>query len=958
MKKTKNIFFFTKALIIAFLNIFILTIIFSYCIFLYSYFNTIHISNISTLKIIKKIINRNDTILFDFNSIQINKSDFKSQKMNILIQDVIIKNKHSSLSIINVGDIQVKFNIFDLLKINNYELYIQNIKNKAINIPTNYQKNNYKPKAKTTSIDKQIENISKSLVFAISKYKSLLSNSININNTTIKLLDINNNKKITTLNIVHSYLQVVQADQLSKEQKNILNHILTTNEKKNRNLIKKLTDIFHQQMAYKFKDVLVNQTTLEYNKHNIEINTLCTFDKHALLDKCLILVNNLTMELKNHKIFNIDLEKGLLSANGNILLELNKNGIKQLKADISTTNIVLTQLKKETKIFGNITTKVDIENNMRNINNISIECKNNKQKQYSITAKDIIFKNNHLNGGDVELKIINFKLSNFFSFLQNHNVNLTKNIWNVNGIVDGNLYFTFDKNGKLIPKKSNNSKIKLKKIIINTRTYNYNLSGLEFYIETLNNKIIFKSASKTNQNNYFTLTYNSSQHKSIIINIHDLIIDKQSFNEFKRFFLDKTQFNILKNIEIALKNNGYIEIPLTKKDFVKNLTIKLKIDVLSADKEDLADDEIFFTLTKEKGKLNGTSTIDFGKSKMYSKFYGFEKKETDKSVITTQIKFKEFNKDLSFKIDSAWKLNENNKAKIHFYRQNNKINIGLNSNVSNLEIVEKQKDDFQVDCYGVNVNFDYEWWHIILFLFTQIKGIVQINVNVPYGYIQDVRFDNFYSHFKLINNKYWYGHFNWLYAYKKEKGDTKVHFSNEKNNKYELYIENILPLLTLYDIDISKIPFNWVKIEGTGDDFIKEEQMNGNLNITFNNKDNGAFNFKNIESVLINDLYYKSNGDFYLKDIHLKGKWFIGEGEFISNKDNVSLEGIFRILTPVKTWFKSKKLNQKNDNIIIKKGNNFEEFKKHMTINGQDFSADKDGKIHYDQGDIIKVLKL
>ena len=195
--------------------------------------------------------------------------------------------------------------------------------------------------------------------------------------------------------------------------------------------------------------------------------------------------------------------------------------------------------------------------------------------------KTISFKKNIFVGGEIQVNIKDIILSNFYKIL-NDKINISKSISNFDGVVDGALYFTFNNKGKLVPIEKNNSKIKIKKLIINSNTFDYDLSSIVFSLEVFQNEIVLKSYSNNDRNKYISVHCRDGY---FFIKMKDFIVDKTHFAKIKQLFLDRTQFNILKNIELSWIANGDIEIPFDISSFARNSMFNFKFDILSADND-------------------------------------------------------------------------------------------------------------------------------------------------------------------------------------------------------------------------------------------------------------------------------------------------------------------------------------------------------------------------------------
>ena len=950
---------------ITFVSFFIFIFLTLYGILFYASFKNINISSKTTINVLKKIINRNNDIVIDISSICICGENFIDKKLiNVKLIDVSIKHTKTSLSVIKLGDVDIFINPSKVF-LKGLQTNFNVMQDKTINIPLNVKVTDSNFREDDQNIEENIENIVKKALLFFNNYQSIIENEICIKNVNINLLDISKNSKINSFRIVDSSTEFVNVDNLSKDKRQSINKLISKleNEYKNKkdtnnetlNVIKQIKNYVSNYKNNRFENVLFNKTLLNYNNKDIELNNICLYNKYNKISDCLINVDKLNISLNEEfKIFNYSLKSELLSY-FRLFLKFDDNSIKDaiLDGEIKINSKNNKQKQKKQYDIDTILFNFDIKNNFKTIEKSLILLKSLNKVYASISSnKAISFKKNIFVGGEIQVNIKEIILSNFYKIL-NNKINISKSISNFDGIVDGALYFTFNNNGKLMPIEKNNSKVKIKKLIINSKTFDYDLSSIVFSLEVLQNEIVLKSYSNNDYNKYISLSYRDS---SLFIKMKDFIIDKKHFAKIKQLFLDRTQFNMLKNIELSWIANGDIEIPLDISNFAKNSVFKFKFDILSTDNDDQGNDEIFFKVYKKKGNNTGEAVIDFGKSDMYSNLFDFKKNKDDKSIINSKILFNG-KKNISFKVDSVWKLNNELKSTSHIYVDEKKnIDIALNSKqAGNIEI--KQKNiDYVVSVYGDPVNIDYELWHLILagIVMLDTPGILTVKIDVPKGSIQDIKFENFYSFFNLQKPYFW-GKFYWTQEYNGQS--KKMYFNSFDDNKYELLADDIIPLFTLYDIDINNFPLKTIVLKGNGNNNIKKREIDGSLKIDIVDQNDSMFNYTQVNSVDIEKIKLNMK-EFSIANAKIDGRWFIGLFNFISKIDKVKLDGKVRILTPVKSWFNKNKKLSNDDNIILKEGKTFKEFIDNMTINGKDFSNDKDGNPTFTKNDIMKVIKL
>ena len=965
MLTNRSILTFSKFLLMTFVSFFILIFLTFYGILFYSSFKDINIVSQSTINCIKKIINRNNNIVIDISSISVYGKNFLDKKsINVKLRDVSIKHKKISLSVIKLGDIDMIINPAKVF-LKGLKANVNIIQDKTINIPLNVKVIDGDLKEDNLNIEENIENIVKKALLFFNNYQSIIENGIDIKNIDINLLDISKNSKINSFKIVDSSTEFVNVDNLSKDKKQSINKLIfkLENGYKNRNdksndelnVLKQIKNYVNNYQNNRFGNILLNKTLLNYNNKNIELNNICLYNKYNKISNCLFSVDKLNISFnEEHKIFNYSLQSELLS-NFKLFIKFADNSVKDaiLDGEIKINSKNNGQKQKKQYDINTISFNFDVKNNFKTIEKSSILLKGLNKVYMSISSnKTISFKKNIFVGGEIQVNIKDIILSNFYKIL-NDKINISKSISNFDGVVDGALYFTFNNKGKLVPIEKNNSKIKIKKLIINSNTFDYDLSSIVFSLEVFQNEIVLKSYSNNDRNKYISVHCRDGY---FFIKMKDFIVDKTHFAKIKQLFLDRTQFNILKNIELSWIANGDIEIPFDISSFARNSMFNFKFDILSADNDKKGDDEIFFKVYKKKGNNTGKAVIDFGKSDMYSNIFDFKKNKDDKSIINSKIVFNS-GQNISFKVDSVWKLNNELKSTSHIYVDEKKnIDVALNSKqAGNIEI--KQKDiDYVVSVYGNLVNIDYELWHLILagIVMLDTPGVLTIKINVPKGSIQDIKFNNFYS-FLNLQKPYFWGKFYWTQEYNGQS--KKMYFNNLDDNKYELLAEDIVPLFTLYDIDINNLQLKTILLGGNGKNNIKNREIEGNLKIDIGNKNDSVFNYTQVNSVDIEKIKLGMK-EFGITNAKIDGRWFIGLFNFISKTDKVKLDGKVRILTPIKSWFNKNKKLSNDDNIILKEGKTFKEFVNNMTINDKDFSNDKDGNLTFTKNDIIKVIKL
>ena len=172
-----------------------------------------------------------------------------------------------------------------------------------------------------------------------------------------------------------------------------------------------------------------------------------------------------------------------------------------------------------------------------------------------------------------------------------------------------------------------------------------------------------------------------------------------------------------------------------------------------------------------------------------------------------------------------------------------------------------------------------------------------------------------------------------------------MHFVSDEDNKYNISIPNILPMLTLYDIDITKLPFYKLSLNGSGKCEIDKKTLDGDLTATFESEDNGLFGFTQLYSFKIPSLYYNQDGVFAHQG-ELKARWFnikdIDIG-LLFNKQKSHLTANLTALIPlVSTKYVPVKMT----------GNTFAELFSKASINNKIFTLDKNLQVN----ELVKVI--
>ena len=930
------------------------------CLFYFSS-HEIYISSPETINVLKKIINiKNRDIELSFSSLYVKQSSLKEMRFDIIICNLNVVQRKTKLLIVDVGDVEIFISPHEAIS-GQFIPKINEISNKTIHVPVNIindkKTKNDNQQINILSVSNDLNIIIKEISIITQKVlqntKLMLMNGISIKNTNVNLLDTVAGKQINSFQVKDFYLKTTTFGQLTEKQKHDFDYLIYNigNDNGN-NLQLSLSKKLYQKISILNKkytgDITMYRFNIEYHGKQVFLSGICDYNQFGTASSCLMNIENLPLALLiGGKVISQTKTNLLIQnthINGVFRVFFDEKGIKD-----AVLNGELKQIQdKKIKITSRQVTKINltakVSSNFTKIKSAVINLYDDKNNIISnIKTNDATFSDGLLKNSNVYFTINNIKLSDFYTFIDKTLLHSYQNIHNIDGIIDGTLCFSFNSNGKLV--KSTNfrqqNRIQLKNLIINSKLFDFDLSKFVFSLEIIKNNIVLRTRNVNKYKSGEIILQYDYVHNGLQVRFDKTILTKSDFNQFKKLFLDATQFNIMKNIELSLLIDGQVFIPFDKTLFATKSIFNLTMQVLSTD--DDFDDEILFKIMKNNNAKKGDIEINFGKSIMYSQMFAFGKQENDLSIIRGVFKFIDGSK-IGVKVDTTWMLNDVEKSIFKFSFIDGIVYALLKSKISQLEVVQKGRE-YKVGLSGSSVYVDYEFWHIILLLISFLKDydLMQVYLDVDDGAIQDVKLDDVRF---LINIKppFFYGHFDFNMHFQ-GKDYNGMHFVNDRDGKYDIDIPNIIPMLTLYDIDITKLPFYKLSLSGKGKSDVKNKILDGYLNIKFDSEDTGLFGFTQLYSLNIPTFHYDAKGLMFKKG-EFKARWFnvkdIDIG-LLFNKQKSHITANLKALVPlISTKYVPVKMT----------GNTFKELFSKIDVNKKTFILDKDFQVN----DLVKVI--
>ena len=958
-KFLRRTIFVIKLPVICFTCVFATVIISSFAILITLSVTDIKVNSPYVISVIKRAVNsRFNQFNIDFSSFELKKKSVRNMKLDFTINDIVVRHTKQKIEVVKFDKLKSVLPIRELL----YGAFIPSIgdiKNKTFNIPISSSSIVGKTE-KYKNIQDNFTEAFRMLVVQFNKAIRgagyMLNNGINIENAQFNFINTHNQTKFATVNLVKSYSKVVETNSLTKQQKKDLANMMERLRQQNNDnrIIAKFKKIYSKIANFSSKHIektVIHNSVIKYSNGIFTIQGLCNM-KHGKIDGCIFNVSDFPVDafsLMRNLNSKVNIAGKLY---GTIYVKMDNNGAKVIDIDSKVKPKKTVLRDSNQRDINEFNFKVNAVDNFTKIKSINIFVedvnKYNKRRTMELKATDLVHKGAHFVDGKVDVIVNNIHLSEFYEYFTKK-VQIGDDVKHFDGLIEGTLSFKFDKEGKLVPLHDDKSKVRLKNLIVNSKTFAYDLSNLLFSVEVLDNNIVLKTVDadneKHNKNSYLTLRFDIKK-QILIIEMHDFTINKDNFDKIKKLMFNETQYKFAKPFQLSFIANGKAVIPL-KNSFVKEgeLDLKFLFLTINGNEEGEVNDNKVLSIKKKVGAKIGDIEMDFGTAKMYSALYNFMKERNDKSIIQGKIDFAAA-KPFGIKIDADWKLN-GEKVSEFGIKIDKEINIYIISPKSNLRVYSTDKiQNVYVNVFGKRVYIDDLFWDTILLLIAMIEnqGDIYLKIDVIDGKIKDLFFRNF-SFDTIIRDVYFYGHFGMDIEYENRFYDG-YHYVNE-NGKFEMYLPNIVPLFTLGDINIKDIPISRITVDGQGVE-------NGNntsdakIDVEIKYKEDKTFDFTRINKAHIENLNMHRKG-IIATNTTVNGDWLDALIDFSMLLGGpIELDGRLVVLTPaqrIKRFFSSnRKLTKNNSAHLVKRGNNMQEFIRHMEINGKDFSANEKGE--------------
>ena len=960
-----------KLPVICFMCVFATVIISSFAILITLSITDIKVNSPYVISAIKRVVNsRFNQFNIDFSSFELKKKSVRNMKLDFTINDIVVRHAKQKIEVVKFDKLKSVLPIRELL----YGAFIPSIgdiKNKTFNIPISSSSIVGKTE-KHRNIQDNFTEAFRVLVVQFNKAIRgagyMLNNGINIENAKFNFINTQNQSKFATVNLVKSYSKVVETNSLTKQQKKDLANMMERLRQQNNDnrIITKFKKIYSKIVNFSSKHIektVIHNSVIKYSHGIFTIQGLCNM-KHGKIDGCIFNVSDFPVDafsLMRNLNSKVNIAGKLY---GTIYVKMDNNGAKVIDIDSKVKPKKTVLRDSNQRDINEFNFKVNAVDNFTKIKSIDIFVedvnKYNKRRTMELKASDLVHKGAHFVDGKVDVIVNNIHLSEFYEYFTKK-VQIGDDVKHFDGLIEGTLSFKFDKEGKLVPLHDDKSKVRLKNLIINSKTFAYDLSNLLFSVEVLDNNIVLKTVDadneKHNKNAYLTLRFDIKK-QILIIEMHDFKINKESFDKIKKLIFNETQYNFAKPFQMSFIVNGKAVVPL-KNSFVKNgeLDLKFLFLTINGHEEGEVNDNKVLSIKKKIGAKVGDIEMDFGTAKMYSTLYDFMKGRNDKSVIKGKIDFVAA-KPFGIKIDADWKFN-GEKVSDFGIKIDKEVKIYITSPKSNLRVQSSGGFyDFDIHVFGERVYIDDNFWQVLLLLIVMLEnpGDLRIRVDVDDGKIKDAFLRNVFFDV-IIRDIYFYGHFNFDVEY-----DNKIykgyHYINE-NGKFETHLPNIIPLFILGDMDIKNMPISRITIDGEGVE-------NGNntsdakIDAETKYKEDKTFDFTRVNKAHIENLHLHRKG-IIATNATVNGDWFDALVDFSMLLGGpIELDGRLNILTPaqrIKKFFSSnRKLTKNNSAHLVKRGNNMQEFIRHMEINGKDFSANEKGEQNINWDMISEVM--
>ena len=934
-------------------------------------------------KCIKRIINyKVQNFAVDFDEIYFYKNPVKNVSLKVSISNFAVSrdlHKNTTIDIVKIPKLDIIIPVRQFL-VGSSIPAVGAIQNVNFNIPFNKKiqlnkivKNATDVTEKYSSLDKATKYVN-TIVPEFQKFvnhsRYFLTNGVSLNNVVVNFItnasnkENNKNLKFKPIKIVKSYTKIIKYDELTKLQKQQMNVFFSQQNDTGRikqhfwrnfakNIKNKITNKIKNIRKLGIEErLIVHTSALRVENDDFSINGICTFGNVTEQD-CIFDITNIPVSTIDNefltKAFNIVGRDNKI--NVKLAVQLEKNEIKRLsfQTDYNAKNIVYSDKKIG---INKVAVFVDVEANLQKINEAKfiIFGENNKALG-EILLTDIFEKNNQPNF-NVKISFNDVKITDIISLTSgNQGEVLQKNLQQdliLDGVIDGHIVFAV-KNGKVVAKANDNSRIELKKLLINAKNINYNLQDIIFNIDVFNDKFILNFISG-NGGSSVNVVYHFST-EIVDIKANNVYISGDNFNNIKKSLMQTLSLHFAEKMTYTANINGIISLPARLKDkqkFIKNMVFDIEMIASPVEKNSYRKQAII-TIKKKKNEKNGNVVVDFAKSQFMSDLYATNKHQDDKSMVISNFRFDDKN---NFFVTGHWLFNE--KEISNFYAENsNKKYISVNSDIFNVVIDLNDKTN-DVIVTADKAYIDANFWNALMVLASELneKGErdtlgLHLKIKAKDASINDVVFKDVDTDVN-IKSMYIQGQGSCLMKYKNGKFNV-FNFINQ-DGKFLLQAEDLSPVLHMLgvddDSDISKITIN---AYGKNNEDENDEQVTGYFSANLEYKNSSTFEYERFNSMTSDNFVWSHNDGLQMFDADFSGNWYDILGDFtISPELDLKLEGKIRFLLPQKrikyTFFDKPKMKKTDGYSIVKYGTSIDEFNRNLTINNIDFSVDEQGR--------------
>lgn len=934
-------------------------------------------------KCIKRIINYKVQYFdVDFDEIYFYKNPVKNISLKVSVSNFVVSrdlNKNTTIDVARIPKLDITIPVRQFL-VGSSIPAVGAIQNVNFNVPFNKKIQLNKIVKNATNVTKKYPSIDKATKYVnavvpefqklVNHSRYFLTNGVSLDNVVINFITQNPNKEdnknltLKPIKIVKSYTKIIKYDELTKLQKQQMNVFFSQ-----QNDTGKIKQHFWQNFAKNIKNKITNKiknirklgieekfiahtSALRIENDNFSINGVCTFGNITEQD-CIFDITNIPVSAIDNefltKAFNIVGRDNKI--NVKLAVQLEKNEIKRLsfQTDYNAKNIVYGDKKIG---INKVAVFVDIGTNLQKINEAKfiIFGKNNKALG-EILLTDIFEKNNQPNF-NVKISFNDVKITDIISLTSNYQRETLQNDLQqdliLDGVIDGNIVFAV-KNGKIVANENDNSRIELKKLLINSKNVNYNLQDIIFNIDVFNDKFILNFISGDG-NSSVNVVYRFST-EMVDIKANNVYISGDNFNNIKKSLMQTLSLHFAEKMTYTANINGIISLPVRLKDkqkFIKNMVFDIEM-IASPVEENSHRKQAIITIKKKKNEKHGNVVVDFAKSQFMSDLYSTNKLPDDKSIVISNFRFDDKN---NFFVSGHWLFNE--KEISNFYAENsNKKYISVNSDIFNV-VVDINSKSNDVIVTADKAYIDANFWNALMVLASELneKGErdtlgLHLKLKAKDASINDVIFKDVDADVN-IKSIYIIGQGSCLMKYKNGKFNV-LNFINQ-NGKFLLQAEDLSPVLHMLGVDnesdVSKITIN---AYGKNNEDKNNEKVTGYFSANLEYKNSSTFVYERFNSMTSDNFVWNHNDGLQMFDADFSGNWYDILGDFtISPELDLKLEGKIRFLLPQKrikyTFFDKPKMKKTDGYSITKFGTNIDEFNRNLTINNVDFSTDERGK--------------